>query len=166
MFLGMVNFYRRFIPNAAHTLLPLTDCLKGSRPASSPVSWAPAMTRAFLEDKAALIASTLLQHPDPASKLALHVDASGSHVGAVLQQQAVDSGEWAPFGFFSKKLSAAQVKWSAFDRELWACFAGIRHFWFILEGGSFTIFTDHKPLTYALSRSTDAWTAKQCCHLS
>ena len=38
VFLGMVNFYKRFIPNAAHTLLPLTDCLKGSRPASSPVS--------------------------------------------------------------------------------------------------------------------------------
>ena len=124
------------------------------------------MTHAFQEVKAALISSTWLQHPDPAAKLALHVDASGSHVGAVLQQQAADSAEWAPLGFFSKKLSAAQVKWSPFDRELWACFAGIRHFRFILEGRSFTIFTDHKPLTYALSRSTDAWTAKQCCHLS
>ena len=76
------------------------------------------------------------------------------------------SGEWAPLGFFSKKLSSAQVKWSAFDRELWACYAGIRHFQFILEGRCFTIFTVHKPLTYALSRSTDAWTAKQCRHLS
>ena len=58
------------------------------------------------------------------------------------------------------------MKWSAFDRELWACCASIRHFQFILEGRCFTIFTDHKPLTYALSRSTDAWTAKQCRHLS
>ena len=166
VFLGMVNFYRRFIPKAAHTLLPLTDCLKGSRPASSPVTWSPEMSRAFLEAKAALITSTWLQHPDPAAKLALHVDASSSHVGAVLQQQARDSAEWSPLGFFSKKLSDAQVKWSAFDRELWACFAGIRHFRFILDGRSFTIFTDHKPLTYALSRTTDAWTPKQCRHLS
>ena len=166
MFLGMVNFYRRFIPNAAHTLLPLTDCLKGSKLASSPVTWSPAMSRAFTEAKAACISSTWLQHPDPSAKLALQVDASGSHVGAVLQQRVADSGEWAPLGFFSKKLSAAQVKWSAFDRELWACFDGIRHFRFILEGRCFTIFTDHKPLTYALSRSTDAWTAKQCRHLS
>ena len=58
MFLGMVNFYRPFIPNAAHTLLPLTDCLKGSKPASSPVTWSPAMSRAFTEAKAALISST------------------------------------------------------------------------------------------------------------
>ena len=60
VFLGMVNFYGRFIPNAAHTLLPLTDCLKGGKPASSPVSWSPAMTRAFMEAKAALISSTWL----------------------------------------------------------------------------------------------------------
>ena len=99
-------------------------------------------------------------------QLPLHVDASGSHVGAVLQQQARDSAEWSPLGFYSKKLSDAQVKWSAFDWELWACFAGIRHFRFILDGRSFTIFTDHKPLTYALSRTTDAWTPKQCRHLS
>ena len=74
--------------------------------------------------------------------------------------------DWSPLGFFSKKLSPAQEKWSAFDRELWACFSGIRHFWFILDGRSFTIFTDHKPLIYALSRSTDASTAKQCRQLS
>ena len=138
MFLGMVNFYRPFIPNAAHTLLPLTDCLKGSKPASSPVTWSPAMSRAFTEAKTALISSTWLQHPDPSAKLALHVDASGSHVGAVLQQWVADSREWAPLGFFSKKLSSAQVKWSAFDQELWACFAGTWHFQFILEGTCFT----------------------------
>ena len=93
VFLSRVNFYRRFIPNAANTLLPLTDCLKGSKPTSSPVSWSPAMSCAFMEAKAALISSMWLQHPDPAAKLALHVDASRSHVGAVLQQQAADSGE-------------------------------------------------------------------------
>ena len=58
VFLGMVNFYRRFLPKAAHTLRPLTDCLKGSMPASSPVTWTPAMSHAFLDTKAALISST------------------------------------------------------------------------------------------------------------
>ena len=91
VFLGTVNFYRHFIPNTAHTLLPLTDCLKGSKPANAPVTWSPAMSSAFLDAKAALISSMWLQHPDPAAKLALHVDASGSHMGVVLQQQAPDS---------------------------------------------------------------------------
>ena len=166
VFLGMVNFYRRFVPNASCILLQLTDCLRGGLPPSSALSWSPEMSPAFQEAKAALAKATWLQHPDPAAQIALHVDASASHVGAVLQQQMPGSENWCPLGFFSKKLSPSQVKWSAFNRELWACFSGIRHFRFILEGRVFTIFTDHKRLTYALSRSTDAWTAKQCRQLS
>jgi hypothetical protein len=69
-------------------------------------------------------------------------------------------------GFFSKKLDTAQPKWSAFDRELYACVEGIRHFRHILEGRAFTIFTDHKPLVGALARASDPWTARQCRHLS
>ena len=57
---GMVNFYWRFLPNAAHTLLPLTDCLQGSNSASSPVSWTPLMTCAFLEAKSDLVNCTRL----------------------------------------------------------------------------------------------------------
>ena len=166
VFVGMGNFYRRFVPFAACTLLPLTDCLHGGLPPHSALSWLPLMSHAFQEAKTALLKATWLQHPDPSACLALHVDASASHVGVVLQQQRPEDSTWCPLGFFSKKLSPAQEKWSAFDRELWACFSGIRHFRFILEGCSFTIFTYHKPLTYALSRSTDAWTAKQCRQLS
>ena len=166
VFLGMVNFYRRFVPKAACTLLPLTDWLRGGLPPNSALSWTPEMTRAFQEAKSALTSTTWLQHPHPVAHLALHVDASASHVGAVLQQQEPGSQGWCPLGFFSKKLSPSQVKWSAFDRKLWACFSGIRHFRLILEGRSFTIFTDHKPLTFTLSCSTDAWTAKQCRQLS
>jgi hypothetical protein len=43
---------------------------------------------------------------------------------------------------------------------------GIRHFRFILEGRSFTIYTDHKPLVGALARVSDPWTARQCRHLA
>jgi hypothetical protein len=41
------------------------------------------------------------------------------------------------------------VKYSAFHRELQAWNAGIRHFKYMLEVNKYTIFTDHKPLTYA-----------------
>ena len=166
VFLGMVNFYRRFLPGVARVLLPLTDSLRGNKPANTPLVWSEEMTGAFQEAKRALADATWLEHPDTSARLALHVDASASHVGAVLQQQRPGQLHWTPLGFFSKKLTPAEVKWSAYDRELWACFTGIRHFRFILEGRVFTIFTDHKPLIGALPRSTDAWTAKQCRHLS
>jgi hypothetical protein len=74
--------------------------------------------------------------------------------------------EWQPLGFFSKKLDEAQTRWSAFDRELFACVEGIRHFRYILEGRVFTIFTDHKPLVGVLARASDPWTPRQCRHLA
>lgn len=54
---------------------------------------------------------------------------------------------WRRLGFFSKKLEPAQEKYSALDRELFACYMGIRLFSFMLEGRRFTIYTDHKPFT-------------------
>ena len=62
-----------------------------------------------------------LVHPCPRAQLSLCVDASADHVGAVLQQRASPSAAWQALGFFSQKLSPAQVNYSAFDRELLAC---------------------------------------------
>jgi hypothetical protein len=45
---------------------------------------------------------------------------------------------------------AAQQKYTAFDRDLFACYLGIRHFQYMLESGCCAIFTDRKPLTYSL----------------
>ena len=70
------------------------------------------------------------------------------------------------FGFFSKKLSSAEFKYSAFDRELLAAYSSIRHFCFLLEAREFTLFTDHKPLTHALFRSSPPWSARQTQHLA
>jgi RNase H-like domain found in reverse transcriptase len=42
-----------------------------------------------------------------------------------------------------------------------AAYLAVRHFRYSLEGRQFTLFTDHKPLTFALRRTTDPWTARQ-----
>ncbi len=166
VFLGLVNFYRRFLPGIASMLRPLTDALKGSRPATERLTWIPEMEAGFVAAKVALSKATWLGHPNPTATLALHVDASASHIGAALHQRPQGHSTWQPLGFFSRKLEASQAKWSAFDRELLACVEGIRHFQIILEGRSFTIFTDHKPLVGALVRVSDPWTARQCRHLA
>jgi hypothetical protein len=114
-FLGLVNFYRRFIPAAAQILLPLTEALKGSKPAK--LYWTPAMVHAFSSIKAALCQATVLSHPDPEAEICLAVDASNTHIGAVLQQR--EGLAWRPLAFFSKKLDSTQLKYSAFDRDSW-----------------------------------------------
>jgi hypothetical protein len=91
----------------------------------------------------------LLAHPQQVWELTLMVDASADCVGAALQQRSSSSSPWQPLAFFSRKLEPAQIKYLAFDQKLFACCAGIRHFRYMLEGGPFTIYTEHKPLTWA-----------------
>ena len=85
-------------------------------------------------------------------------------MGAVFQQLVW--GTWAPLAFYSKKLYSAETGYSTFDRELLAAFAAVKHFRFMLEGRDFTLFTDHKPLTFALFRVSPPWSARQQRHLS
>ncbi len=162
-YLGMVNFYRRFLHNAARVLKPLTDSLRGCPKGA--VSWSGDMEAAFVSSKAALQRAGELAHPDSAAELSLAVDASDTHIGAVLQQRTPQRG-LEPLAFFSAKLDAAQCKYSAFDRELCAIFFAIRHFRWQLEGRIFHVLSDHKPLSFALHRLTDAWSARQQRQLS
>jgi hypothetical protein len=72
-----------------------------------------------------------------------------------------------PFGLRNAghKLTAAQTRYSAFDRELLAIYRGIRYFRYMLEGRRLIVFTDHKPLTFALHKQAEPWTARQQRHL-
>jgi cleavage and polyadenylation specificity factor subunit 1 len=162
-FLGLVNFYRRFIRGAALILKPLTDALKGGKKVQ--LTWTSEMGRAFQAAKEAVCSAVCLSHPDPAAVLSLAVDASNTHVGAVLQQSS-PAGGWRPLSFFSRKLSSAEARYSAFDRELLAAYLSIRHFRFLLEGRPFHVLTDHKPLTFALHKMTEPWSPRQQRHLS
>jgi hypothetical protein len=119
----------------------------------------PAMVEAFEAAKAAVCGATQLDHPDLDAEVNLVVDASETHISVVLQQRTVAG--WKPLSFFSKKLSPTEARYSAFDRELWAVFSGIRHYHYLLEGRSFHVLTDRKPLTTALHLVSEPWSAKQ-----
>jgi hypothetical protein len=155
-FLGVLNFYRQLVPAAACILQPLTDSIRGSPKVTAVVEWTRLMVAAFDAARTALGAAALLAHPQQDQELAVMVDASAKHVGAALQQLRSAAADRQPLAFFSKKLELAQMRYSAFDRELFACVAGIRHFRYMLEGRPFTIYTDHKPLTFALGKVVGA----------
>ncbi|BHF76420.1 hypothetical protein SprV_0501951800 [Sparganum proliferum] len=114
-FLGMVNFYRRFLPNCADLMLPLTNLLSGPK---GPLELRGHAPTAFERIKTSLADATLLTHPAPEAPLSLMVDASTVAVGAVLQQHINDSTR--PLAFFSKKLSPAETRYSTFGLELLA----------------------------------------------
>jgi RNase H-like domain found in reverse transcriptase len=106
-FLGLLNFYRRFVPCAAQLLRLLTDALAGKRRG---LTWSDEMQRAFEQAKLAVAEVAELTHPDPAAPISLTTDASATHMGAVLQQWHV--GSWRLLAFFSRKLSKAEVNYS------------------------------------------------------
>jgi hypothetical protein len=164
-FLGLFNFYRRFVPRAAAIVKPLTDALRGSLAPSAAVQWKTDMVQAFAAARTALGSSALLEHPSAAAEISLATDASASHVGAVLQQRR-SGGDWRPLGFFSQKLSAAEARYRTFDRELLAVHNSILHFRHLLECRSFTVYTDHQPLIGALARATEPKSDRQRRHLS
>lgn len=90
-------------------------------------------------------------------------DASDIAAGAVLQQLIDD--EWQPISFFSRTLSPAERHYSTFDRELLAIYLSIKHFLHFIEGRSFYILTDHKPLTFSLSSTSEGYSPRQIWHL-
>ena len=143
--------------NATRVLAPLTSSLKG--PGIS-LQWSPA----FHDAKLLLTSVPVLTHLVHEAAISLAVDASDSYLGAVLLQHL--RGAWSPLAFFSKKLSSAESKYSAFNREILAAYSSVRHFRFLLETREFTLFTDHKPLTLALFRSSLPWSAQQQFHLA
>lgn len=160
-FLGMVNYYRKWIPQAAHHASPLFDALK-SKPKI--LAWSCERQKAFEAVKKALSAKTMLSHPRPNAPLAITSDASNIAVGAVLEQLGPEG--WEPLGFFSKRLQENQQEWPPFDRELKAAFEAIRHFRHMVEGQSFTLYTDHQSLVPALYKKTEPQTARQTYQLS
>ena len=151
--LGLINFYRRFIPHCATLLQPLTDLLSPKCNIDNQFPLTGDTETAFLNNKAALAKATFLVHPSPNAPYCLMVDASKVAVGGVLHQ-CID-GIWQPISFFSKRLKPAERKYSTFGRELLAVYLAIHHFRHNLEGRHFTVKTDHKPLTHALSASPD-----------
>lgn len=97
-FLGLINFYHRFIPGCARILHPLNSLLTST---TEHLTWDNTATQAFVGIKEALAEATLLVHPKPNALISLATDASDSTIGAVLQQYV--NGQWQPISFFLKR---------------------------------------------------------------
>lgn len=80
------------------------------------VQWSEETSGAFEKCKSSLVEKTMLSNPAVEYEMSIMVDASDNAVGAVVQQLSPKG--WQPLSFFSRKLSTAEKKYSAYDREL------------------------------------------------
>jgi len=163
-FLGMINFYRRFIPGAAREQAILNDMLRGPKIKSkTKIDWSTEQELAFKECKDSLGRATELAHSNPKAELILTTNASDTAIGAVIEQ--IEQKGAQPLAFLSKKINPAQQKYSPYDRELLAIYVAIKHYRHLLEGRQFAVYTDHKPLVYAFNKNQLQSSLRQARHL-
>ena len=142
-FLGLCNYYCRFIKSYAKIAAPLTE-LQHSLTGSFELG--ETQRTAFAKLKFVLASIPLLCLFDPSLPSHVLADTSGLATGAVLEQQH-PSG-WHPVEFYSKCLSSTEANYSATERELLGCMLALARWHPCLIGQTFTLVTDHHPLVY------------------
>ena len=139
-FLGLANYYRRFIYEYSHTALPLTR-LTGKQ---STWEWGEEQLHAFQTLKAKLTAAPVLCMPDFSRPFKVTADACQYAIGAVLEQ---DFGQGPqPVAFLSKKLTATQRNYPPGDQEALAIITALQEWRCYLQGSHFTVNSDHHTL--------------------
>ena len=143
-FLGLVGWYRRFIPQFATLAVPLTNLT--CKAARNPVEWNEECERAFQELKKKLCSSPVLQSPDFKRRFLVQVDASGVGIGAVLAQG--EPGEERPVLYLSRKLLPRETRYSTIEKECLAIKWALDSLRYYLLGREFDLQTDHRALTW------------------
>ena len=144
-FLGICNYYRKFVRGYADIAAPLFNLLKSD----VNFEWQEQHQNAFDRLIAALTSYPVLRQPDLTQPFIVHTDASGFALGAVLSQKD-DSCEYA-CAFASRILKGAEVHYGITEKECLAVIFAIKQFRIYLYGTRFQIVTDHSALAWLMN---------------
>ena len=140
-FLGVVNYYAKFISNLASLVNPLNRLLHKD----AIWQWDATCQMAFQNAKEALTSSPVLMHYDPALPVSLATDASAYGVGAVISHTLPDGSE-RPIAFASRTLTSSESHYAQIEKKALSIVFGVKRFHTYLYGRQFILLTDHKPL--------------------
>ena len=144
-FLGLANYYRRFIEGFAMVARPLHDLVKKDKK----WEWTGKKEKAFQELKERFTKEPVLAAPDIDKKMRMEVDASDYAPGGVLSMECED-GLWRPVAFLSKSLNEIERNYEIHDKEMLAIIRELEAWRYLLEETQykFKIWTDYKNLEY------------------
>ncbi|KAL8578109.1 hypothetical protein ACOMHN_055429 [Nucella lapillus] len=145
--LGLVGYYRQYVPNFASVTAPISDLL--TKKASRSVVWSPACAQALRNIQEILSSHPVLLLPDMDLQFVVRTDASSVGIGGVLLQE--HEGDLHPVAYVSRKLLDRETRYSTIERECLAIVWVISRFQRYLWGKRFVLNTDHRPLSYLLS---------------
>ena len=144
-FMGLANYYRKFVKNFAKMASPLHDLTKKG----TKFVWTSTCQVAFDALKKALTEAPILSYPDFTQPFLLSTDASDDALGMVLGQK--QNGREVVIAYGGRKLNPAERNYSVTEREALAVVAGIKHFQHYLYGRKFTVFTDHNAVRWLMN---------------
>jgi hypothetical protein len=144
-FLGLTGYYRKFVNKYSDIALPLTNLTKND----VTFCWTQKEQVAFDMLKLKLSTADVLAHPDPQRQYMVTTDASAFAISGVLSQDQSD-GKRRPVAYFSRKLSGAAIRYSTYDKELFAIVSAVEHWRCYLEGSPHPILflSDHRSLQH------------------
>ena len=149
-FLGLTNYYRRFVRNYATISAPLYDRLK--RKTDWRVPWSPEATQAFASLKSALSSTPILSAPDYSATFHLHTDASLHATGAILTQG--DGPTERVIAYHSAKYKDAQQSYSIYDKELLSLIQALKLWRHYLHHQPFVIHCDNSAVKAITTQSS------------
>ena len=146
-FLGLINYYGKFLPNLSTVLFPLYSLLQEQ----TKWTWNDVQQKSFDKVKSLLASDCVLVHYDPSKEVIVACDASPYEVGAVFSHREAD-GQEKPIAFASRSLAVAE-KYSQLEKEGLAIVFTVKRFHQYLFGRHFIILSDHKPLQHLFSET-------------
>ncbi len=139
-FLGLTEYYRKFIKNNADIAQPLSSLLKKN----TTFSWGPSQIKAFETLKGKLTSSPVLIFPDYTKEFILCPDASGVGLGGILILER--NGNAHPIAYASRLCTSAEKNYSITERETLAVIYWLEHFMDIILGYKIRVWTDHTAI--------------------
>jgi hypothetical protein len=140
--IGMMSWYRRFVPNFSTMVAPLTNLTRKS----TRFTWTVECEQAFTDVKNALVNAPILSCPDFDHPFTLQCDASDVGIGAVLTQNI--NGQEHVICYLSRALLPAEQRYSTTEKECLSVIYAIERLRCYLEGTRFTVVTDHYSLLW------------------
>lgn len=145
-FLGMVNYYRRFIKDFAKIAQPLANLIKKE----TPFNWTDLCHSAFEQLKKCLLTYPILRQPNFSREFLIYTDASGYALGAILSQKDAENNEYVCL-YGSRLLKGAEIHYSITEKECLAVVWSIKQFRIYIHGKHFKVITDHNALVWLMS---------------
>uniref|UniRef100_A0A6G1SP10 RNA-directed DNA polymerase n=2 Tax=Aceria tosichella TaxID=561515 RepID=A0A6G1SP10_9ACAR len=145
-FIGMCNFFRRFIRGFSSIAKPIHDTIK----INQRFVWTDEAQLAMEQLKLKLMSPPVLVHYDQASEPTIRCDASGYGLGAVLMQRSDDPKKNGVVSYTSRTLSKSERNYATTHKECLAMVHAVKQWRYYLYGKQFIVITDHHALCWLM----------------